>query len=308
MTLRLTRKYLEILPNLLAEIRDASREGLAVTPVLSRHNIGHVILYDLLELGILRRTNLSKSRPQYAWVENEHDLEYITSQVIKQREVRFKTGARYLGTYQRNRLDQRRCDRCGLKIGYGAVYLSRHTITQPLAICTECVGYFNQPKGERELNQYTEQLLNVGDHVYSHELNTYAYLVQDVGDRLRSCLVRDRTLHNYDQLADHCDDLRRWIHSASNVYQRHRDRCHELHAKLGTIYTVGDVSESNAAQLAAQLHTVEQQDEIQQQLRLHGGVMHDALAAVARWLTELGCLLETRHLKTENLTFTTATQ
>lgn len=308
MTLRLTRKYLEVLPNLLAEIRDASREGLAITRVLSQHNIGHVILYDLLELGILRRTNLSKSRPQYAWVENDHDLDHLTREVIRIREARFKNGGRYVGNYLRNRLDQRRCDRCGTLLGYGKIYLSRPTITQPLAICTDCVSFFNQPKGERELNQYTEQLLNVGDHVYSHELETYAYLIQDVADRLRACLVRDRNLTNYQELGDHADEVRNWIKTALRVYTRHRDRCHELHAKLGTIYTVGDLTDSNASQLAEQLDTIHLQDEIQEELRLRGQVMQDALASVARWLTNLGVLLETRHLKTDTVNFTTVTE
>jgi len=296
MTLRLTRKYLEVLPDLLLDIREASRQGLAISHVLNRHNIGHVILYDLLELGLLRRTNAAKSKPQYSWVENSLPIEHLVREIIQAREARLKTGLGRLGIYQRNRLDQLRCTRCGEKIGYGRVYLSRPSITEALAICTECVIYFDQPRGERELSEYTTRLLNVGEHLYSQEIETYQELLHKVATLLERAAERDKKLTEYTPLAERVREVQRWLGDAHRIYNRHLRRCQELHGKLGRIQTVGDVLQLGAGELIAELEQVEQTDDIQGELRRRGSTMEQALRHCATWLHQIGEELEARHL------------
>jgi hypothetical protein len=296
MTLKLTRRYLDVLPALLHDIREASRQGLAITPVMTEHGVAHVLLYDLLELGLLRRTNAAKSKPQYSWVENSLPIDRLVREIIQAREARLKTGLGRLGIYERNRLDQRRCSRCGEKIGYGRVYLSRPTIGEPLAVCTECVIYFDQPAGERELNEYTTRLLTVGEHVYSQELETYQELLQLVAYRLQRAAERDKKLADYQKLAERVREIQRWLGDAHRIYNRHLRRCQELHGKLGSIHTVGDVVKLGERELTESLQHIEQTEDIQRELRQRGSIMQEALRYCATWLRQLGEELEARHL------------
>lgn len=288
--------FLEVLPQLLDEVRQTSRQGHAVSSVLHSYGVSTILLQDLLNLGLLERTHAGKRRPQYRWVENELSTGEIVGELLKARDRRARKRVQIRTAYERNRLDQRRCSRCGLLIGYGKVYLSRPTMTQPQSICTACVTYFDQPPKERELIRCTRLLLEVGEHVYSHELNTYEGLLLEVAQNLREAHGRDQLLESYPELADHADTIRQWLDGARRIYGRHLTRCHELHAQLGRIYTVGDLRYQSSSVLNEKLQDIELQETLQRELRYHGAIMQEALQHVARWLRGLGALLEARHL------------
>ena len=292
--------YLEILPELLEEIRTTSRQGRAISPVLSSYGVSKVLLYDLHHLGLLQRTHGPKRSPQYVWQDTEHTIPELVVELVRLRDRRFKAGHKRQISYQRNQLDQRRCDRCNQLIGYGSVFLSRPTMTQPLAICTACVTYFDQPKHELDVVRVARELLALGDHVYSHQLDDFRELLTVAAAGLRKAVERDPELRRYPELADHCDTLRQWLDGAERIYRRHGDRCQELHAQLGRIYTVGDLRNQTAPRLREQLADLQLQEDLQRRLRFHGGVMQEALQNVASWLRGLGGLLECRHLPTEH--------
>lgn len=289
--------FLEVLPQLLEEVRQTSRQGHAVSSVLHSYGVSTKLLQDLLNLGLLEHTHAGKRRPQYRWVENDLSSGEIIAHLLKARDDRNRRQPNRKTAYERNRLDQRRCDRCGHLIGYGKVYLTRPTMTQPQSICTACVTYFDQPPRERELIRLTRQLLEVGDHVYSHELNHYEALLLEVAEHLRQAHGRDQQLENYPELSDHADTVRQWLDGARRIYGRHLTRCHELHAQLGRVYTVGELRYQTARVLEEKLQDIELQETLQRQLRYHGAIMQDALQHVAGWLRGLGVLLEERHLQ-----------
>ena len=288
--------FLEVLPQLLEEVRETSRRGLAISSVLHSYGVSTVLIQDLLNLGLLERTNLGKRRPQYAWIENDRSTGEIVGELLKARDLRLRRRVHSRTAFERNRLDQRRCSRCGKLIGYGKVYLSRSTMTQPQSVCTACVTYFDQPPKERELIRLTRQLLEVGDHVYSHELNTYEALLAEVAHNLREAHGRDQLLETYPQLAEHADTVRQWLDGARRIYGKHLTRCQELHAQLGKIYTVGELRYQPNLVLQEKLLDIQLQETLQRELRYHGAIMQEALQHVASWLRGLGHLLEARHL------------
>ena len=288
--------FIEVLPQLLEEVRETSRRGHAVSSVLHSFGVSTILLQDMLNLGLLQRTHAGKRRPQYTWVESDLSTGEIVGELIRSRDRRAKRKITPRTAFERNRLDQRRCSRCGQLIGYGSVFLSRPTMTQPQSICTACVTYFDQPPKERDLIRLTRQLLEVGDHVYSHELNRYEELLGEIIENLREAHANDPQLKNYPELADHASTVRQWLDGARTIYGRHLTHCHELHAQLGRIYTVGELRYQKPEILEETLKELQLQETLQRQLRYHGTIMQEALQHVARWLRGLGQLLEERHL------------